>query len=101
MDLSEIYIFIMENFPLNYLYSSLWHHRFIEAMNIVSKIFQSLMRFHIRKDPDTGKGKRQAEKGTTEDEMIRWHHWLNGHDFEQMLGDSERQVKPGMLQFMG
>ena len=90
MDLSEIYIFIMENFPLNYLYSSLWHHRFIEAMNIVSKIFQSLMRFHIRKDPDTGKGKRQAEKGTTEDEMIRWHHWLNGQEFEQALGVDDR-----------
>ena len=34
------------------------------------------------KDPDAGKDWRQEEKGTTEDEMVRWHHWLNGHEFE-------------------
>ena len=33
----------------------------------------------LRTDPDTGKDWRQEEKGTTEDEMIGWHHWLNGH----------------------
>ena len=37
----------------------------------------------IRKDPDAGKDWRQEEKGTTEDEMVGWHHRLNGHDFEQ------------------
>ena len=31
------------------------------------------------KDPDAGKYWRQEEKGTTEDEMVGWHHWLNGH----------------------
>ena len=36
----------------------------------------------IGKDPDSGKDWRQEEKGTTEDEMVGWHHWLNGHDFE-------------------
>ena len=30
-------------------------------------------------------------RGVTEDEMIGWHHWLNGHEFEQYLGDSEGQ----------
>ena len=35
----------------------------------------------IRKDPDAGKDRRQEEKGTTEDEMARWHHRLNGHGF--------------------
>ena len=35
----------------------------------------------IGKDPDAGKAWRQEEKGTTEDEMIGWHHWLNGHEF--------------------
>ena len=35
----------------------------------------------IWKDPDAGKDWRQVEKGTTEDEMIGWHHRLNGHDF--------------------
>ena len=36
----------------------------------------------IGKDPDAGKDWRQEEKGTTEDEMFGWHHWLNGHEFE-------------------
>ena len=45
----------------------------------------------IRKDPDTGKDWRQGEKGTTEDEMVGWHHWLNGYEFEQALGDGEGQ----------
>ena len=40
----------------------------------------------IGKDPDAGKYWRQEEKGTTEDETVGWHHWLNGHEFEQALG---------------
>ena len=36
----------------------------------------------IGKDPDAGKGWRQDEKGTTEDEMVGWHHQFNGHEFE-------------------
>ena len=43
------------------------------------------------KDPDSGKDGGQEEKGTTEDEMVGWHHWLKGHEFEQTLGDSEGQ----------
>ena len=35
----------------------------------------------IWKDPDAGKDWGQEEKGTIEDEMVRWHHWLNGHEF--------------------
>ena len=34
---------------------------------------------------------RQKEKEAAEDEMVRWHHWLNGHESEQILGDSEGQ----------
>ena len=45
----------------------------------------------IRKDADAGKDWRQEEKGATEDEMVGWHHWLNGHEFEQTLGDGEGQ----------
>ena len=45
----------------------------------------------IRKDSDAGKDWRQEEKGTTEDEMVGRHHQLNGHDFEQVLGDVEGQ----------
>ena len=37
----------------------------------------------IGKEPDAGKDWRPEEKGTTENEMVRWHHWLNGHEFEQ------------------
>ena len=36
----------------------------------------------IGKDPYTGKDWRQEEKGITEDEMVGWHHWFNGHEFE-------------------
>ena len=43
------------------------------------------------KDPDTGKDWGQEAKGTTEGEMVGWHHWLNGHEFEQTQGDSKRQ----------
>ena len=39
----------------------------------------------IGRDPDGGKDWRE-EKGTTEDEMIGWHHQLDGHEFEQALG---------------
>ena len=35
----------------------------------------------IWKDPNAGKDWRQEEKGTTEDKMVGWHHWLNGHEF--------------------
>ena len=38
---------------------------------------------------DAGKNRRQQEKGMTEDEMVGWHHWLNGHKFEQAPGDGE------------
>ena len=45
----------------------------------------------IGKDPDSGKDWGQEEKGMTEDEMVGFHHWLNGLEFEQISGDSERQ----------
>ena len=41
------------------------------------------------KDPDAGKGWRQEEKCLTE--MVGWHYWLNGHEFEQALGVGDRQ----------
>ena len=40
----------------------------------------------IEKDPDAEKEWRQVEKGMTEDEMVGWHHWLEGHEFAQALG---------------
>ena len=55
----------------------------------------------IRKDPDARKDWRKVEKGTTEDETVEWHHQLNGHEFEQALGDGEGQGRLGVLQSMG
>ena len=48
----------------------------------------------FRKDHDTGKDGRQEEKGMTEDEMVEWHHWLSGHEFEQApgVGDGPTEV---------
>ena len=45
----------------------------------------------IWKDPDAGEDWRQEEKGTTEDEMVGWHHWLDGHEFEQAPGVGDGQ----------
>ena len=45
----------------------------------------------IGKYPDAGKDWRREEKGTTEDEMVGWHHQLNGHEFEQALGVGDGQ----------
>ena len=41
----------------------------------------------IGKDPDPGKDWRQKEKGPAEEEIVRWYHWVKGHEFEQILGD--------------
>ena len=43
------------------------------------------------KYPDAGKDWRQEENGKTEDEMVGWHHWLDGHEFEQALGVGDGQ----------
>ena len=44
----------------------------------------------IRKDPDAERDWGQGQKRAT-DEMVGWHHQLNGHEFEQAQGDGERQ----------
>ena len=45
----------------------------------------------IGKDTSAGKDWRQEEKGMSEDEMVGWHHWLNGREFEQALGVGDGQ----------
>ena len=45
----------------------------------------------IGKDPAAGKDCRQEEEGMTEGEMVGWHHWLSGHEFEQAPRDGEAQ----------
>ena len=46
----------------------------------------------IWKDPDAGKDWGQEEKGTTEDEMVGWHHWLNRYEFEPTQRDIKGQA---------
>ena len=48
----------------------------------------------LGEDPDAGKDWRQEEKGTTVDEMVGWHHWLNVHVFEQApgVGDGQKSL---------
>ena len=43
------------------------------------------------KDPDAGKDWGQKEKGMTEDEVVGWHHWLDGHEFDQAPGVGDGQ----------
>ena len=45
----------------------------------------------VGKASDAAKDWRQEEKGMTEDEMVGWHHWLNGHEFEQAPGVDDGQ----------
>ena len=45
----------------------------------------------IGKDPDAGQDWRREVKARTEDEMVWWHQWLDGHEFEQSLGTGEGQ----------
>ena len=54
----------------------------------------------IGKDPDAGINWRQEEKGLTEDEMVGWHHQLNGHEWAD-TGRWWWTGKPGMLQSIG
>ena len=58
-------------------------------------------RWLIGKDPDAGKIEGRRRNETTDDEMVGWHHWFNGPEFEQTLGDSEGQGSLGLLQSMG
>ena len=47
--------------------------------------------FFFSNFPYSGKDRSQEEKGKTEDEMVGWHHRLDGHEFEQALGVGDRQ----------
>ena len=55
----------------------------------------------IGKDPDAGKDWRQKEKGTTENEMVGYHHWLNGHGVFSNSSRWWRTGKPGLLLSIG
>ena len=57
-------------------------------------------RWLIWKDPDVGEDWRWEEKGTTENEMVGWHHWLDGHEWA-ISGNWWSTRRPGVLQPMG
>ena len=69
-----------------------------EAVILQPPDVKSQLISHCKESPDAGKELGQEEKGVAEDEMVRWHHQINGHEFEQILEDSEEH---GMLQSMG
>ena len=81
----SVNIFIPENM-LRITESKLWDKE--QYANLC--LHDSLWRV-IGKDPDAGKDRGQEGKGATEDEMVGWYHWLNGHEFEQALGDGDGQ----------
>ena len=66
---------------------------FIERTDVEATILlpHNVKSWLAGKDPDVWKDWGQEEKGVTEDEMVGWHHWLNGHEFEQAPRDSEGQ----------
>ena len=55
----------------------------------------------LGKDPDPGKDWRREEKGMIENEMVGWHHWLNGHEVWASSGSWWWTGRPGVLQSMG
>ena len=55
----------------------------------------------IWKDPDAGKDWGQEEKWMTEDEMVGWHHWVDGHLFGLTPGVGDGPGRPGVLWFLG
>ena len=68
----------------------------LEGLMLMLKVklryFGHLMgRTNSLKKTDAGKDQRQEEKGTTEDEMVGWHHLLDGHEFEQAPGVGDGQ----------
>ena len=58
---------------------------------ILKEQYLTLLGWLIVKDPDAQKDWTQKETGAAEDEMVGWHHWLNGHEFKQTPGDNEGQ----------
>ena len=79
-------MFLKVSMPISPEYS-------LEGLKLKLQYFKPLdaKNWLIEKDPDAGKDWRQEEKGTTEDEMVGWHHGLDGHEFEQALGAGDGQ----------
>ena len=82
----EICTFILHLFSLIWLTIIIFKR--VSSSHQVAKVLEKWL---IWKDPDGGKDWGWEEKGTTEDWMVGWHHWLYGHVFEFTLGVGDRQ----------
>ena len=63
----------------------------LEGLMLKLKLQYYAKSWLIGKGPDAGRDWGQEEKGMTEDEMVGWHHWLNGHEFEWTPGVCDGQ----------
>ena len=75
--------------PVNHNGNQLWI--FIRRTDAEAEAPPDVKSRLIGKEPDAGKDWRPEEKGTTEDEMVGWHHRLNGHEFEYTPGVGDGQ----------
>ena len=92
-----IYMYVHNHFY--FYYPGLYQHHFffnyllIGVFVLPSSFIQYIIsQYSLRltgKEPKARKDWRYEEKGMAEDEMFGWHHWLNGHEFEQTLGDGQ------------
>ena len=90
---SDQYPYVMWHAPVQYTNSSVTTWIFIERIDAEAPILwpPDAKSWLTGRDPDAGKDWQQEVKGVTEDEIVGWHHWLDGHEFEQTQGDSEGQ----------
>ena len=65
-----------------YVVGKMYIHITVCIWVLILLVIPGVKSWLIWKDPDAGKDWRQEEKETTEDEMVGWHHWLNGHEGE-------------------
>ena len=90
-------------------WENFWDHEMAPHLDRANQLFDKWIMWDplysgrfMGKDPDAGKDWGQEEKGMTEDEMVGWHHWHNGYEFEQTPGDSEGWESPACyIQSMG
>ena len=78
------------------LFSFLIKAKYIKYLHLIYKFYKIFICSYVKnwlieKDSDAGKDWRLEEKGTTEDEIVGWHHWLDGHEFEQAPGIGDGQ----------
>ena len=83
---------LMLKLKLQYFGHLMWRTDSLEKTVMLGKIEGRRRRgWLIWNDPDAGKDWRREEKGTTEDEMVGWYQWLNGHESKYALGVSDVQ----------